>query len=229
MTERLKHLGTEPPLSPIENPQHLKGYKRVQMPMPNSYEPKTGDNSLWRQGRKSFFKDQRASQVGDILTIEVRLSEYAKLNNQTVRSRNSADTMGAPNLLGLEAYVASLNTKKKPDLKNLLNLNSTKTSAGAGTVNRKEDISMDVAAVVTQILPNGNMVVMGRQQMRVNFELRELQVAGIIRPEDINPAKNSVSLEKIAEARLSYGGRGHLTDTQQERVGQQILDVLLPF
>jgi flagellar L-ring protein FlgH len=81
---------------------------------------------------------------------------------------------------------------------------------------------------VTQVLPNGNLVVQGRQELRVNFEVRELQITGVIRQQDIS-STNTVSYTKLAEARISYGGRGQLTDVQQPRYGQQLLDIIAPF
>ena len=110
----------------------------------------------------------------------------------------------------------------------MVGLSSGMGSKGTGKIKRDEEIKLNVAATVTQVLPNGNLVIIGRQEMRVNYELRELQIAGIIRPEDIQTG-NTISIEKIAEARISYGGRGHITDVQQERYGKQLLDIILPF
>lgn len=110
----------------------------------------------------------------------------------------------------------------------LIDLDSSTSNRGAGTVNRDETIELKIAAAVTQMLPNGNLVIFGRQEVRVNFEVRELQITGVIRRADITNA-NTISYEKIAEARISYGGGGHITDFQQPRDGQQVFDVLFPF
>ena len=194
------------------------------MPMPTPQPSSYAANSLWRTGSRAFFKDQRAQQVGDIVTVKVSVTDKANLDNETKRSRTNSENFGATNLFGAESKIAGGGA----DPKALLNTGSTSSSDGSGSVARKEELVTNVAAVVTQVLPNGNLVVEGKQEIRVNFEVRELIVAGIIRPEDIE-GDNTVSSTKIAEARIAYGGRGQITDVQQPRYGQQVMDIVLPF
>jgi len=224
--DRLANVGRPPQLSAIENPQLQPGYRPVQMPMPPPQQVAGNPNSLWRTGSRAFFRDQRARSVGDIVTIRVRLQDRAQIQNQTRRQRTNAEQMGVPNFLGLET--GSAVTAAGIDPANLVRTQSNTNSQGQGQVTRSEQIQTTVAAVVTQLLPNGNLVVEGRQEVRVNFETRELIVAGIVRPEDIE-SDNSIDSSKIAEARFAYGGRGQITDVQQPRYGQQVLDVILPF
>ncbi|PHQ70033.1 MAG: flagellar basal body L-ring protein, partial [Sneathiella sp.] len=170
---------------------------------------------------------QRAAQVGDILTVMVAISDEASLNNSTDTSRTTSEDAGFTGLLGLESQV----TKVLPEgttASALIDLGSEHSMSGSGAVNRKETINMEIAAIVTQILPNGNMVISGRQEVRVNFESRDLSVTGVVRPEDIT-SDNTIQSSKIAEARIAYGGRGHLTDVQQGRYGQQLFDIIFPF
>ena len=184
-------------------------------------------NSLWRPGSSTFLRDQRAAQVGDLITILVEIQDAAQLQNRTQRSRNGAETMGVPNLLGLETQTRRL-LPRGADPANLVNTNSAGTTDGNGTVRRNEQITLRLAATVTQSLPNGNMVVAGRQEVRVNNELRELSVQGIVRTQDI-ASDNTVRHDRLAEARIAYGGRGSLSDIQQPRLGQQLIDILSPF
>ena len=183
-------------------------------------------NSLWRSGSRAFFKDQRAQRVGDILTIEVTVTDKAVFDNKTSRSRTSTEALGAGGVAGnaiVNALPADISGGRAA-----ADLSSDTSTSGAGSVNRKEELRTTIAAVVTQVLPNGNMVIEGRQEIRVNYEVREMIVAGVVRPEDIS-AGNLIDSSKIAEARISYGGRGQLTEVQQPRYGQQILDAILPF
>jgi flagellar L-ring protein precursor FlgH len=225
--DRLAEIGRPPALSAIENPTASSGYRPVQMPMPPQLVATHTPNSLWRQGSRAFFKDQRAQQIGDILTVKVRLKDSAKIDNETERSRSNNETLNTPNLLGLETAIPKI-LPGNPGLSPLVQTNSTTSNQGKGSVDRSETLATNVAAVVTQLLPNGNLVIEGRQEVRVNFEVRELIVGGIVRPEDIE-ADNTVTSTKIAEARIAYGGRGQITDVQQARYGQQVLDIILPF
>ena len=220
--EQLSRIGKAPDMSPIEDPTTRPEYRPVQMPMPAPRQPQARSNSLWQPGATAFFDDQRASRVGDILTVSINIDDAAAISNQTARNRAGNESAGAPNVLGLEDQLEDIN------LAQLIRLSSEGGSSGSGSVTRNEEINMDIAAVVTEVLPNGNLVLFGRQEVRVNFEVRELAIAGIIRPMDITSA-NSVSYEKIAEARISYGGRGQITDVMQPRYGQQLYDIIFPF
>jgi flagellar L-ring protein precursor FlgH len=225
--DRLSNIGKAPSLSAIENPVAQPGYRPVQMPMPSPRLQSYQANSLWRHGSRAFFKDQRAQQVGDILTVRVRITDKAAIDNTTQRTRENGENMGARGFFGYENKLKGF-LPDGADPAALVNLNSDSNSKGAGSVKRAEQVVTDIAAVVTQVLPNGNLVIEGKQEVRVNFEMRELIVAGVVRPEDIE-AGNQIESTKIAQARIAYGGRGQLSDVQQPRYGQQVLDVLLPF
>jgi flagellar L-ring protein precursor FlgH len=183
-------------------------------------------NALWRDGSRAFFKDQRAAQVGDIVTILVNITDTADLKNNTTASRTGSEAMGLPNLFGFEAAIPKVLAGATAS--SLVSANSTNANAGTAELKRNEAVTLRLAGVITQVLPNGNLVVSARQEVRVQSELRELQVSGVIRPQDI-ASDNTVLHDRMAEARIAYGGRGTLTDVQQPRWGQQVMDVLLPF
>jgi flagellar L-ring protein precursor FlgH len=195
------------------------------MPMPAAQPATYNPNSLWRNGSRAFFKDQRAHQVGDILTVKVNFTDKAAIANETQRSRANGEDSGVTDFIGSKT-IKNPATSVLPG--RILTADSTASSAGKGSVNRQEALQTNVAGVVTQVLPNGNLVIEGKQEVRVNFEVRELVVAGIVRPEDIE-SDNTIESTKIAQARIAYGGRGQITDVQQPRYGQQVLDILLPF
>ncbi len=225
--ERLASVGSAPSMTPITNPTQISGYRPVSMPMPAPALEDRANNSLWSTGRQAFFKDQRAKQIGDILTVMIDIEDEAEMKNTTSRSRNNSEDATLPAMLG---YEASLNRLLPEAIDNvdLTEFGSTSSSSGTGNIKREEDVQLKVAAVVSQVLPNGNMVIQGRQEVRVNFEKRVLEIAGVIRPEDIG-INNSISYEQIAEARIAYGGEGQMTDVQQPRYGQQVYDILFPF
>lgn len=222
--DRIKNIGEAPPLSAIENPTTVAGYRPVQMPMPAPQAASYSPNSLWRNGSRAFFKDQRAHQIGDILTVKVNFTDKAAIANQTQRSRANSEDSGIDDFLGKSKIpVVGL-----PVPSRILTADSTASSEGKGAVNRSEALQTNIAGVVTQVLPNGNLVIEGRQEVRVNYEIRELIVGGVVRPEDIE-SDNTIDSTKIAQARIAYGGRGQITDVQQPRYGQQVLDIILPF
>jgi flagellar L-ring protein precursor FlgH len=224
---RLSQIGEAPPMTTIQDPVRQPGYQPVSLPMPQPMRPERRPNSLWQAGTRAFFKDQRAAQIGDILTVLVDIDDQAKIDNHTQRNRDASDAMGVPALFGLERQVAKI-LPNGADPANLVSATGTSATDGRGQINRQEQIKLRVATLVTQVLPNGNLVVQGKQEIRINYEIRELQVTGVIRPQDIS-STNTIPLDKIAEARVSYGGHGQITDLQQPRYGQQLLDIVAPF
>ena len=227
LLSRLSEIGDGPEVTKIVNPAARPSYKPVSMPMPSPQIAEDNPNSLWRAGAKAFFKDHRAKEIGDIVTILLDLDDSAKLENKTERDRVDSENTGVDALLGLQAEFAKvLPQAVAPGT--LLDFDSTSSTSGDGEIDRSETISLTFAAIVTQILPNGLLVVMGRQEIRVNSELRELMVTGIVRPSDID-SDNTITHDKIAEMRVAYGGRGTLSGLQQPRWGTQIWDIIFPF
>ena len=227
--DRLASVGEAPPLSPITDPTSAVGYQPVSMPMPAAETPSFQNNSLFRTNARGFFKDQRAHKVGDILTVMVTISDKAQFANESERNRSSTNEGGLGGVLGsIFTAVTSALPIGSVSASTAIDVSSGAKDTGAGSVNRSETLNTQVAAVVTQVLPNGNLVIEGHQEVRVNFEARDLLVAGVVRPEDIG-ADNTIPSSKIAEARIAYGGRGQITDVQQPRYGQQVLDAILPL
>ncbi len=225
--ERLAEVGKAPDMAPIENPTTREDYRAVSMPMPAPKANHREQNSLWASDRQTFFEDQRADEVGDILTVVIDIKDKAELDNSSERKRTSNESAGLDALLGYELDLDQV-LPTGVNNGNLIGAESGSNHKGEGTIDREEKIKLKLAALVTQILPNGNMVIQGRQEVRVNFEKRILEIAGVVRPQDISVA-NSIPYDKVAEARISYGGKGQITDVQQPRYGQQVYDVLFPF
>jgi flagellar L-ring protein FlgH len=236
--DRLKMVGKAPPLSPMDQldaptREGSLAYQTLTDPTAaraagnSSAAPAAQNASLFRSSARAFFADQRANRTGDILTVRIRVDDRAQVDNSTSRSRNNSENAGLPALLGLETQLQKvLPNAVNPG--NLVSGSSQSNSSGSGQIQRRDTVNLTVAAIVTGVLPNGNLVIRGRQEVRVNFEVRELIIAGIVRPEDISRS-NTIDHTQIAEARISYGGRGQLTDVQQARYGQQIYDALFPF
>ncbi|MEL6243652.1 MAG: flagellar basal body L-ring protein FlgH [Pseudomonadota bacterium] len=221
------HLGKEPSFSsPFETREHAA----MMAPGLQAIAPQQGvidRASLWSGNRGSLLGDRRAVQRGDIMTVVIEIDEKAEISNATDRSRSGSESLQLPQLLGLPQRLDS----KLPEgasSSDLVSINSSSNASGDGSVKRKEKLTLRVAATVVDVLPNGVLSIAGSQELRVNFEMRELLVTGYVRPEDIS-RQNEITYDKIASARVSYGGRGQITDVQQPRIGQQVLDSVLPF
>lgn len=231
--DRLNNVGREPTFSEIGAPRDGVPYSvspaRAAMAAaaPVSLRQGNGRASLWNSGPTSLFGDRRASRRGDILTVLIEIDDQAQIQNSTNRSRSGSESLGIPGLVGIPQVLGG----RLPDgasFDTLADINSSSASSGDGSVRRNEKITLRVAATVVDVLANGHLVVQGEQEVRVNFELRDLQVTGIVRPEDIS-RQNQITYDKIAGARIAYGGRGQISDVQQPRYGQQVVDILLPF
>ena len=210
----------EPHLSPVGSGLYEYPPVAIQPAAFPAAGPRTA-HSLWSDDRAAFYQDPRALDVGDIVTVKIQISDRAKLDNSSERSRSSG--VGAS--LGLGGFFGNW---VLPNVEAELSADGKSEAEGKGKVDRSERIDLSVAAVVTQKLPNGNLFIAGQQEVRVNFEVRVLSIAGIIRPRDIF-ANNTIDYDKIAEARISYGGRGRLTEMQQPGWGQQVYDIVAPY
>ncbi len=224
---RVKHIGTEPAFTPVDDSHELQAMTFGALPteLPSIHEIDRA--SLWHAGPASLLGDQRAVRRGDILTVVIEIDDAAEISNSSNRSRSGSEQLAIPELFGLPQRVDP-DMPAGASLSNAVSLNSSAKSGGEGSVKRKEKLALRIAATVIQTMPNGVLQISGTQQVRVNFEMRELFVSGFVRPEDISRS-NEITYDKIAGAQISYGGRGHISDVQQPRIGQQILDVVLPF
>ena len=225
--ERIENIGQQPKLTPtLANEEH-KAMLSPSLPESISLGRAVDDSSLWSASRRSLLGDRRADQRGDIMTVVIEIDDRAEFSNASERSRSGSENLAIPELFGVPQNAAS-SLPVGASLANAVSTNSSSASGGDGSVKRREKLTLRVAATVTEVLPNGVLEIQGTQEVRVNFELRELLVTGFVRPEDVS-RQNEITYDKIASARISYGGRGQITDMQQPRYGQQILDVILPF
>ncbi|MGQ7792574.1 flagellar basal body L-ring protein FlgH [Faunimonas sp. B44] len=214
----VQDFGREPRLSPVGS-----GLQAYREPVPVAvFPPSAGpsEQSLWDASRPNLFRDPRAGKVGDVVTVRIAINDRATLDNASGRSRDSSAKTGIGFAFGLDGSGSKLSASADAA--------GQSTSKGKGSIDRSERIELSIAAVVSEVLPNGNLVISGSQEVRVNFEVRVLNIAGIVTPRDI-ASDNTVSYEKIAEARISYGGRGRLTDVQQPGWGQRLYDAVAPF
>lgn len=224
---RIDHVGRAPTFSEALQGSEHSAMVYDSLPMRLKPVRLVDESSLWSGGRNSLLGDRRAMQRGDIMTVVVEINENAEISNQSDRSRTGSETLSVPGLFGIPQRL----DEKLPEgasSADLVSLSSNSSSSGDGSVKRKEKLTLRVAATVVDVLPNGVLSIEGTQELRVNFELRELLVTGFVRPEDIS-RQNEITYDKIASARVSYGGRGQISDMQQPRLGQQILDAVIPF
>ena len=217
-------LGREPTMSLVGS-----GISPAREPLPIQAFPAphaTGYHSLWNDGQADLFRDPRARNIGDVVTVRIFIDDRASLDNQSDRSRDSSAGFGAG--VGYSADGFGSDESKSGDAGLEGSITSSSSSNGGGSIDRSEEIELSIAAVVTEVLPNGNLLVSGSQEVRVNYEMRVLNIAGIIRPRDIS-TNNTIPYDKIAEARISYGGRGRISEVQQPAWGHQLYDALTPF
>ncbi len=214
---RQPELFVEPSMSPVGS-----GFVAYTDPAINYLDiPRRNSGaSLFQDGAANLFTDKRAAKIGDVITVTIMINDKATFGNTSGRSQTAQETAGFDWTFGLNNTTNKVNAAA--------DLNASSSSNGQGSIDRSEKIQLSVAAVVTRIMPNGNLIISGSQEVRVNFEMRQLQIAGIVRPLDINK-DNTIAYDKIAEARISYGGKGRLTDVQQPSWGQQIFDTVKPF
>lgn len=224
---RLEDVGQAPGFTPSDQTAEVNAMHASQMSRMRAGRLTEAEASLWSGARTSLFGDRRASVQGDILTVVIEIDDSASISNSSSRGRSASEAAAAPQLLGIPQTVDRF-LPGGASLANAANVSSTSNSSGQGTVSRNESLELKVAATVTNVLENGVLRIQGSQEVRVNFEIRELLVTGYVRPEDIS-RRNEITYDKIAAARISYGGRGQLTDVQQPRYGQQIADIILPF
>jgi flagellar L-ring protein precursor FlgH len=217
--DRIENIGEAPKLSAVGNPAGQNIVAEIPRPAPITHD----NNSLWQPGSQSFFHDPRAMHVGDVITVNVSVADTAKMQNTTSRSRTNSENANLTNFFGLEKVVTPAF-----DPTSVIKMGSDNSNVGAGSIQRAESISMTLAALVAQVLPNGNLVIDGHQQVRVNNELRDMRLSGIVRREDITQ-NNTIDLSQIAEARVIYGGQGTMSDVQQPRYGSQLLDIIMPW
>ena len=225
--QRLDHIGRTPDLSPSRQTNEHSAMVFAALPVVAATKYTQPKASLWSRDQGSLLGDRRAAKKGDILTVLIEIDDEAEISNSSARSRSASNTLQVPQLFGIPQRM----DKRLPGgavMANAVSTNSDAGSSGEGTVRRNEKLALKIAATVVDQLPNGVLAIEGSQEVRVNFELRELLVQGYVRPEDISRL-NEITYDKIASARMSYGGRGQITDVQQPRYGQQILDSLLPF
>ncbi|WP_126978951.1 flagellar basal body L-ring protein FlgH [Frigidibacter oleivorans] len=225
---RLQEVGRTPDFTPVEGGEEFYAMSGEVLPATNSPWLPAGQASLWSGNRESLLGDRRAMRRGDILTVVIEIDDQAQISNSTGRSRQASENMGIPGFFGLPQRADAELLYEGSSLAEAVDADSSSSFEGEGSVSRQERLTLRVAATITDRMPNGVLRIQGSQEVRVNNEIRELLVAGFVRPEDIT-RQNEIGYDKIAGARISYGGRGQITDVQQPRYGQQVADILLPM
>lgn len=223
----LTPIGQAPDFTPTRGGNEQRAMLSPGLPQKSIRYRRVDRSSLWTAGQTSLLGDHRAVKRGDILTVVIEIDDEAQISNSTSRSRGGSESLSLPHLFGIPQRL----DKSLPEgasMEDAVSMGSSSSSGGEGSVRRNEQLTLRIAATVTGVLPNGVLEIEGLQEVRVNFELRELVVSGLVRPEDIS-RQNEVTYDKIASARISYGGRGQISEVQQPRYGQQLLERILPF
>jgi len=220
-------IGQEPDFTPGRATSDVNAMMTYSLPqtVPRAAPRPTG--SLWTGNRDSLLGDRRAMQRGDILTVVIEIDDSAQISNSSNRARSASQQLSMPSLFGLPQRIAG-DLPEGATLDPAVQLGSSSSASGNGSVRRNEQLTLRVAATITEVLPNGVLLIEGTQEVRVNYELRELLVSGYVRPQDIS-RQNEITYDNIASARISYGGRGQISQMQQPRYGQQAAEILLPF
>lgn len=224
---RMSEVGRAPTFTPTESSNEYFAMAASEIPATTEVRQDGEEASLWNASRHSLLGDRRAAGRGDILTVVIEIDDRAEFSNSSDRSRNGKERMGIPNLLGIPQRINEV-LPEGASIDPGVELSSSGSFSGEGSTRRREKLTLRIAATIVEVLPNGVLRIEGSQEVRVNFEMRELLVTGYVRPEDIS-RQNEITYDKMAAARISYGGRGRITEVQQPRYGQQVTDALLPF
>ncbi len=223
----LSEVGRAPEFSDQDKSREMAAIYRVPLPQTDAPATPTARSSLWSSNQRSLLGDRRATAQGDILTVVIEINDSAQMSNTTARGRSGNTSMAVPQFFGLPQAFDRKN-EGGVQLGAGIATNNASSFSGNGSVSRSETLTLRVASTIVETLPNGVLRIEGRQEVRVNHELRDLIVTGFVRPTDIS-RRNEITYDKIAGARISYGGRGTLSAVQQPRYGEQILDILAPF
>jgi flagellar L-ring protein precursor FlgH len=222
----LSEVGQVPDFTPLDGTAEERAMLAFPVD-PVSRTVPTASASLWGGSQQFLLGDARARIPGDILTVVIEIDERAEISNSSSRSRSGSESLELPSLLGIPQRIERI-LPGDATLDNAVSAESESSSSGDGEVRRNERLTLRIAATVVEVLSNGALRIQGSQEVRVNYEIRELLVSGFVRPEDIS-RQNEITYDKMASARISYGGRGQISDVQQPRYGQQVLDRVLPF
>lgn len=182
--------------------------------------------SIWQASSGSLTEDMKARRRGDILTIVITETASASKEAKTDTSRGSTVNAGIPNFMGLEKV--GLLKNNIGDLSKLISANVDSSYKGSGSTSRAENLKATMTARVVEVLPNGNMMIEGRRNIKVNNEDQEIVLEGVVRPRDIG-ADNVVNSIYIADAKISYFGRGIISDRQSPGWLMNIVDKVWPF
>jgi flagellar L-ring protein precursor FlgH len=224
---RIADVGRAPDFAPIEETSEFYALYANPLPLSAKSDSPSDAASLWTASPASLLGDRRAGLPGDILTVVIEIDDKAEISNSTGRERSGDESLHLPDFFGLPQRIDE-HLPAGASMADAVETSSESSFDGKGTTRRKEKLTLRVAVTVVERMPNGVLRIEGRQQVRVNFELRDLVVTGYVRAADIS-RQNEITYDKIAGAQIAYGGRGQITDVQQPRYGQQVADILLPF